>query len=346
MDDASASSSRRARNPRGRIPMTESASPTESIDASSLDELRGRVETALAACEFGTGCPDRLAAAMRYALLAPGKRLRPLLVLMAGEACRGSDPTVFDEVMPGAVAVEMIHAYSLIHDDLPAMDDDDLRRGRPTVHIEFDEATAILAGDALQAEAFRHLSHQVEDPELALESIRILSNAAGAARLVGGQADDLQAENDPFARQARIANGQASSRPSPSCDASALEQLEFIHRRKTGALFSASLDLGAILCRASDESRRVLQNYAENIGLAFQVVDDLLDFTADTETLGKRTGKDANRGKLTYPGLMGIDAARNKAADLIERSKQDALLLGDSSQRLLWLADFILERTH
>ncbi len=144
------------------------------------------------ACQFGDGCPEHLSAAIRYALLAPGKRIRPALVLMAAEACGGS----FDAAMPGAVAVEMIHAYSLIHDDLPAMDDDDLRRGRATVHIEFDEATAILAGDALLAEAFSHLAHQVSAPERAAEAIRVLADAAGPTQLVGGQADDLAAESE------------------------------------------------------------------------------------------------------------------------------------------------------
>ena len=284
-----------------------------------MDNLRASIESALEeACDFGDGCPPHLAEAMRYALLAPGKRLRPLLVLMAAESCRGNclgpsevagpysiveNPTFLATVMPGAVAVEMIHAYSLIHDDLPAMDDDDLRRGRPTVHIKFDEATAILAGDALQSEAFRHLCSRIDDPSKIASAVRILSNAAGASRLVGGQADDLRAENDPVAEPMRIG----------SFDTASLDRLESIHRRKTGALFSASLDLGAVLADASKEARAALKSYAANLGLAFQVVDDYLDYTADTEILGKRTGKDANRGKLTYPGLLGVGCCQEQS---------------------------------
>jgi geranylgeranyl diphosphate synthase type II len=303
-----------------------------------LDDLRQPIETALAAaCNFGDGCPAHLSAAMRYALLAPGKRLRPMLVLIAAEACLDhsnhrsivEQPESLSQVMPGAVAVEMIHAYSLIHDDLPAMDDDDLRRGRPTVHIEFDEATAILAGDALQAEAFRHLIENIENPSTAVTAVGILASAAGAGQLVGGQADDLKAENGHDAGPLQT-----------------VDWLESIHRRKTGALFSASLDLGAVLMGADQDQRSALAAYAGHLGLAFQVVDDYLDFTADAGMLGKRTGKDADRGKLTYPGLLGAEEAKNKAVALIESAKQEALFFGPRSQRLLWLADYVLERTH
>ncbi|TWT49094.1 Farnesyl diphosphate synthase [Rubripirellula amarantea] len=314
-----------------------------------VDDLRPAVEAGLiAACNFGDGCPTRLADAMRYAVLAPGKRLRPLLVLMAAEACGGMLGNLTDsaiaEVMPGAVAVEMIHAYSLIHDDLPAMDDDDLRRGRPTVHIEFDEAIAILAGDALQAEAFAQIANHVRDPQRAIEATRILAKAAGAAHLVGGQADDLMAETDPMGVKGRTVLG--SSPEGGESSAALLASLQSIHRRKTGALFSASLDLGAVLSGASEEARASLGRYAEHLGLAFQVTDDNLDYTADTDTLGKRAGKDADRGKLTYPGLLGIEASREKARELIEASKREALFFADSAERLLWLADYVLERTN
>ncbi|TWU55424.1 Farnesyl diphosphate synthase [Rubripirellula reticaptiva] len=264
---------------------------------------------------------------MRYALLAPGKRLRPALVLMAGEACRKTlDSQLRDQLTPGAVAVEMIHAYSLIHDDLPAMDDDDLRRGRPTVHIKFDEATAILAGDALQAEAFRHLATRVSDPVKAAAAMGVLAEAASANALVGGQADDLAAEKGSPDRT--------------------LEHLESIHRRKTGALFAAALDLGAVLSGADESSRQTLAQYAADLGLAFQVVDDLLDHTADEADLGKRVGKDADRGKLTYPGLIGLDGARKKAHELVESAKCRASVFGTAGWRLTWLADYVLERTH
>ncbi|MGB7326274.1 MAG: polyprenyl synthetase family protein [Rubripirellula sp.] len=269
--------------------------PSSIRPPSGIDDLKPWIESAMqSACDFGDGCPAELADAMRYALLAPGKRLRPALVLMAGEACRKTlDTQLRDQLMPGAVAVEMIHAYSLVHDDLPAMDDDDLRRGRPTVHIKFDEATAILAGDALQAQAFRHLATRVSDPVTAAAAMRVLAEAASANALVGGQADDLAAEKGSSDRT--------------------LEHLESIHRRKTGALFAASLDLGAVLSGSDESSRQTLAQYAADLGLAFQVVDDLLDHTADEADLGKRVGKDADRGKLTYPGLIGLDGARKKA---------------------------------
>lgn len=317
-----------------------------SVDC-GFDDLRPRIEQALTqACSFGNGCPDRLGEAMSYALLAPGKRLRPALVMMAAECCGGS----MEDAMPGAVAVEMIHAYSLIHDDLPAMDDDDLRRGRPTVHIKYDEATAILAGDGLLTEAFAHLSQQIADPSKAIEAIRALSLAAGASHLVGGQADDLAAEQDtklPAPIPPKTAGCQDDTLDwSELIDFPRLQHLESIHRRKTGALFSVSLDLGAMLVDANDRQRQWLSNYAAAIGLAFQVVDDLLDYTAEATTLGKRTGKDADRGKLTYPGLLGLDGARQKAQELVASAHRDADKFGDSGRRLRLLADFVLERSH
>jgi geranylgeranyl diphosphate synthase type II len=321
---------------------TPSTSPRSDLDC-GFDDLRPTIERALReSCNFGDGCPERLSAAMSYALMAPGKRLRPALVMMAAECCGGS----VEDAIPAAVAVEMIHAYSLIHDDLPAMDDDDLRRGRPTVHIEFDEATAILAGDALLTEAFCHLSQHVNPPEKAIEAVRALSIAGGASQLVGGQADDLAAEkaSHPLESTAIVANGCQTDRII-NTEAS-LIHLESIHRRKTGALFSVSLDLGAIMVDATAEQRKVLKSYSQSIGLAFQVVDDLLDYTAEASTLGKRTGKDADRGKLTYPGLLGLESARQKAQELIESAKRDAAVFGDSGRRLGLLAEFVLERTH
>ncbi len=303
---------------------TPSTTPP-SDSASGIDDLRPVIESALTdACDFDKGCPDALAEAIRYALLVPGKRLRPALVLMAAEAVGGS----IDAALPGAVAVEMVHAYSLIHDDLPAMDDDDLRRGRPTVHIQFDEATAILAGDALLAEAFSHLAEQVADPQLACEAIRTLGRASGPTRLVGGQADDLAAESESTRKEG-----------------DQLEHLESIHRRKTGALFGASIDIGAILGGGSKQQRKTLTRYAQHLGLAFQVVDDLLDLTADADSLGKRAGKDADRGKLTYPGLLGVDGARAKANQLIASAQSEISVFGRAAWRLVWLATYVLERT-
>ena len=336
------------------------ASPTKQIDTQEtepainrvLGDLLPSIEQALqAACRFDSGCPGRLAEAIRYAVLAPGKRLRPALVLMAADACGGS----IDEAMPGAVAVELIHAYSLIHDDLPAMDDDDLRRGRPTVHIAFDEATAILAGDALQPLAFAHLCRNVADLHRRARAIEILARAAGPEQLVGGQADDLAAESGQLPAGVADALGrppqQETNEQSGGSDRSpdkhpGLAFLESIHRRKTGALFAASLQLGAVLCGAGERQSQTLAAFAGDLGLAFQVVDDLLDHTADESSLGKRVGKDTGRGKLTYPGLMGLPRAQSFAAELVGSAKSHLAVLGPSAWRLERLADYVLDRTH
>ena len=320
--------------------MNQDTTPSPSSqanDPTGFSDFQPVIESALvSACEFGEGCPTRLSDAMRYALLAPGKRLRPALVLMAAEACGG----VIEDAIPGAVAVEMIHAYSLIHDDLPSMDDDDLRRGRPTCHIQFDEATAILAGDGLIAEAFSQLAENVKPGNLAAEAIRILAKASGPNRLVGGQADDLAAERGWADLPVESASSERDA------DQANLAYLESIHRRKTGALITASVDLGAILSGGSPEQRAALREYASYVGLAFQVVDDLLDLTADAETMGKRTGKDAEMGKLTYPGLLGLEGAKNRAEELIQAAHQAINVFGERNWRLRWLADYVLERRH
>tara|TARA_R110002049_G_scaffold27321_3_gene94427 strand:- start:67896 stop:68897 length:1002 start_codon:yes stop_codon:yes gene_type:complete len=330
----------------------------------AIADLKSPIEDALLdACQFGEGCPARLGEAIRYAVLSPGKRLRPCLVLMAAEACGGS----FEQAMPGAVAVELIHAYSLIHDDLPAMDDDDLRRGRPTVHVAFDEATAILAGDALQPMAMEHLATHVRNAEQAVAAIAALAKAAGPTELVGGQSDDLAAErqhNDPDPEMPRPpganatdettmhVSGDAGITATESGAATPCEQttrslahLEAIHRRKTGALFAVSLELGAILSEGSDEARLALGNYARELGLGFQVADDLLDHTAGEAELGKRTGKDASRGKLTFPALMGVEASRLRVEELVASARRHASFFGDAAWRLNWLAEYVLERS-
>ncbi len=264
---------------------------------------------------------------MRYSLLAPGKRLRPALVLMAAEACGGA----IEAAMPAAVAVEMVHAYSLIHDDLPAMDDDDLRRGRPTCHVQFGEATAILAGDALLARAFEGMVEGFTARELPaeriVEAVRCLSRAAGPTALVGGQADDL------------ATSGEETAPPNQ------LDHLESIHRRKTGALFAASLDLGAIAVAANAAQRAALGYYAESMGLAFQIVDDLLDHQGSADEVGKRTGKDLERGKLTFPGLLGVEPSRQRATQLIDEAIHSAALFGAAGERLIDLAQFVLQRS-
>ncbi len=291
--------------------------------ASALGDLLPIIESALqSACQFSADCPTRLADAIRYSLLAPGKRLRPALVLMACEAVGGQR----SDALPAAVAVEMVHAYSLVHDDLPAMDDDDLRRGRPTTHVQFDEATAILAGDSLLAMAFAHLGEAIADPVAAHRCLRVLGQAAGPQGLVGGQSDDLAAES----------GGVPAS----------LQQVEAIHRRKTGALFSASIRMGGILGGADLATLGLLEQYAAPFGLAFQVVDDCLDHTATAQQMGKRTGKDAARGKLTYPGLMGLEQAWNYADQLIGQALMPLQTLGDRAWRLRWLAQFVRDRKH
>lgn len=268
--------------------------------------------------EFDGDCPPRLRDAIRHSLLAPGKRLRPLLVLMAAEAC-GCDRK---RALPAACAVEMIHTYSLIHDDLPAMDDDDMRRGQPTCHVAFDEATAILAGDALIARAFEVIARDIEPPALAARCCAELGYAAGATALVGGQVDDLSAE---------FSNGQVS-------------ELEQIHRRKTGAMFLVSLRLGGIVANADTSQMAALDHYGKRLGLAFQIVDDLLDVKGDTAAMGKRVAKDSGRGKLTFPALIGVEKSRERADQLIRDACAAVEVFGGRARPLLELAQFVLER--
>ncbi len=288
---------------------------TPPAGATTFREL---VDTALSeAVLFGPDCPERLREAIEYSLLAPGKRLRPQLVLMACEVCGGD----VREALPAAVAVEMIHAYSLVHDDLPAMDNDDLRRGRPTCHKQFDEATAILVGDALQARAFEMLA-QIQPPESAARCCAELARAVGAEALVGGQAADLASEFQ-------------------ECS---LAELEAIHRRKTGALFRVSLRLGAIVADATDQQLAALDDYADNLGLAFQVVDDLLDVSGNENKMGKRLGKDSAKGKNTYPAILGEMASRELAEKLIEQACNALEIFGDRATALRELAVFVRHR--
>ena len=267
---------------------------------------------------FDNGCPPQLASAIQYSLLAPGKRLRPLLVLSAAEAC-GSPPS---RAMPAACAVEMVHTYSLIHDDLPAMDDDDLRRGQPSCHAAFGEALAILAGDALLARAFEIMSRDLQPPEVAAACCQELACSSGATALVGGQTDDL------------LSNPEDGS----------LEMLESIHRRKTGALLRTSLRLGGLVGSADQDQLQALDKYGCNLGLAFQIVDDLLDKHGSQTTVGKRVGKDSYRGKLTFPGLMGVAASRGRAAELIRGACIAASRFGDRGEVLQAIAKFVLDR--
>jgi geranylgeranyl diphosphate synthase type II len=258
---------------------------------------------------------------MAYSLLAGGKRLRPILVLLSCEACGGEA----ESAMPAACAIEMIHTYSLIHDDLPAMDNDDLRRGRPTNHVVFGEGLAILAGDGLLTLAFEVIANDISPAATAAACCADLARAAGMAGMVGGQVADLEAE---------------------SRTVSSLEELEGIHRRKTGALLASALTMGARVAQASQEDLHRLASYGRALGLAFQITDDLLDVCGCSQNLGKAVNKDAARGKLTYPVLLGSDASRLRAECQIAEACQWIEPFGESGRRLESLAHFVLERDH
>ena len=264
--------------------------------------------------------PQRLHAAMRHATLGGGKRIRPLLVYAAGSLF-GTDERWLDAP---ATAVEMIHAYSLVHDDLPAMDDDALRRGKPTVHVAFDEATAILAGDALQAQAFSLLAEAPVSAELRVAWLRSLASAAGVAGMCGGQALDVDA------------TGQLQS----------LAQLERMHALKTGALIRASVRMGALAGTVDEGTLQVLDGFAQALGLAFQVRDDILDVESSSEQLGKTAGKDVAQAKSTYPALLGMDGAKAKLKEL-DGVMQDTLSPFGQRATALWaLGKLAIHRTH
>ena len=292
---------------------------------SSLQSLREQIDADLAGrldALDPAACPADLNAAMRHSLLAGGKRLRPTLVLLACEACDG-DPTL---AMDPACAIEMVHTYSLIHDDLPSMDDDDVRRGRPTCHVQFGESTAILAGDALLTMAFETIATSELPAEAIAGCVADLALAAGACGMVGGQVDDVAAEQ-----------GLDAATP-------AAEQLESIHRRKTGCLITAALTMGARVAGANQELTDALRNYGMCVGLAFQIADDLLDLTSTPQKMGKGTGKDAERGKLTYPALIGAATSRQRAYDLVQDACRWIEPLGERGERLERLARYIVER--
>lgn len=264
--------------------------------------------------------PQRLHQAMRYAVLDGGKRVRPLLAFASGELVGAA----VERVNHAAAAVELIHAYSLVHDDMPCMDNDVLRRGKPTCHVQYDEATALLVGDSLQTLAFQFLADVAlsDQPLRQVAMLRLLAQAAGSRGMAGGQAIDL----DSVGKQLTV------------------PELEFMHIHKTGALIRAAVLLGAYCGEADDSLLAKLDHYAKCIGLAFQVVDDVLDAEADTATLGKTAGKDADHDKPTYVTLLGVNAARKMAADLHREALESLAELGESAQRLRDLADFIILR--
>jgi farnesyl diphosphate synthase len=292
------------------------------------DDFDAWVRLELAAIESAldrlvpTDPPAGLGDAMRYAVLDGGKRLRPLLVLAACEAVDGNS----EAAMRAAVAVELIHAYSLVHDDMPCMDDDALRRGKPTVHVKYGEAQAMLAGDAMQALAFEVLTPE-EGMDVALQArlVGLLARAAGHEGMAGGQAIDLASVGC-------------------SLDEAALREM---HRRKTGTLLQASVLMGAACGRTTAQAWQALSDYGAAIGLAFQVVDDILDVTQASETLGKTAGKDLENNKPTYVTVLGLEAARRHAAELLQQAQ---VALGRSglsrTGRLAWLADRVVDRHH
>ncbi len=286
-----------------------------------MKSVQAHVEEALGAfLPHAETVPFKLHEAMRYTVLGGGKRVRPLLVFAAGELS-GADPRALERA---AAAVEMIHAYSLVHDDMPCMDDDALRRGKPTVHVAYDEATALLVGDALQSQAFLVLAEGSTVPAARqVAMLRLLAHASGSAGMCGGQAIDLDSV------------GLALT----------LEQLEQMHQLKTGALLRASVVLGALAGGdLTDAQQTALDTYSNAIGLAFQVVDDVLDATADSATLGKTAGKDAAANKPTYVSILGLEPSR-LLAEKLRRDAHDALApFGEKAARLRQLADLIVQR--
>ncbi|AKU90642.1 polyprenyl synthetase family protein [Vulgatibacter incomptus] len=292
-----------------------------------LRERKERIEATLAehARDWEERVPEALAKAMAYSLLAGGKRLRPILCLAAFEGCEGA--RVAEAVaLDFAVALELIHTYSLVHDDLPAMDDDDLRRGRPTCHKVFGEATAILAGDALLTEAFGILAGG--DEPVRAKLVGLLARAAGAEGMVGGQQLDLD-----------MTGRLAAAEPLPS-----LDEIGEIHRRKTGALLAVASEAGALAAGASDATVKALRAYGESLGLAFQIADDVLDVVGDAAAMGKSGRGDEAKGKPTYPALVGIDRARALAREARDRALSAIGELGEAAAPLRLLASYAIDR--
>ena len=294
-------------------------------EARPLDALlatwRQRVDAAIAAAlPDPVDEPRRLHAAMRHAALLGGKRIRPLLTYATGVAL-GADPRNLDKP---AAAVELIHAYSLVHDDLPAMDDDALRRGQPTVHVAFDEATAILAGDALQSLSFNLLATAPFEAGVRVAMLAELASAAGAGGMCGGQALDIDATGNAAALD--------------------LEGLQRLHAMKTGALLRAAVRLGAIAAGADADARARLDGFADALGLAFQIRDDLLDVEGDSATLGKTAGKDVAQAKATFPALLGVDASRTRLAELAAGMERALAAFDDDASALRALARMVVDR--
>jgi geranylgeranyl diphosphate synthase type II len=290
--------------------------------ASYLAQRQALVETALDRA-LPITYPEKIYESMRYSLMAGGKRLRPILCLASCELFGGT----LEMAMPTACAMEMIHTMSLIHDDLPAMDNDDYRRGKLTNHKVYGDDIAILAGDGLLSYAFEFIASRTENvpPQRVLQVISRLGHAVGATGLVGGQVVDLDSEGLTDVSE---------------------ETLTFIHTHKTGALLEVSVVSGAILAGASESDLSRLTRYSQNIGLAFQIIDDILDITSTTEILGKSAGKDVQAQKVTYPSLWGIEESQRKATQLVTDAKAELSVFGDRAEPLCSIADFITSRSH
>lgn len=316
--------------------------------AAFIEQARERVERALDSfLPAPPACPPALHEAMRYSLVAGGKRLRPLLVLAAADAASRGEPDAVDLALPAACAIEWIHTYSLVHDDLPAMDDDTLRRGRPTSHVVFGEGLAILAGDGLLTEAFALLAREpaADRPEIVerkLETLAVIARAAGATGMVGGQAVDLAAAAGYDAWSPSTAAGRhEGGMPPLHLDA---RQLEAMHAMKTGALIRAAATAGAIMAGAIGAVRAAVADFATHLGLAFQIVDDVLDVEGAAATLGKTAGKDAAAGKPTYPALFGLDESKRLAQNALARAL-DALARAGLDGHLGAIARSVVDRT-
>jgi geranylgeranyl diphosphate synthase, type II len=318
-----------------------SGTRAEAPFSAYLEARRTEIEDAIAeALPRPPACPPLVAEAIRYSLEAGGKRMRPVLTLAAAEAIASAQAGEFAEArrlaMPAACALEFIHTYSLIHDDLPAMDDDTLRRGRPTLHVVYGEGIAILAGDGLLTEAFALLARQRVDDAGAGRRLRVLARiaeAAGVAGMVGGQAIDLESEGT-----ARI-----PGRTPPALNGPALQDM---HARKTGALIRAAAVSGAIMAGGGDQQVEAIDRYATDLGLVFQIVDDILDVEGASHELGKTAGKDAAANKPTYPSLFGIDRSRALAADGIARAARSLTDASLAYDPLLQIAQWVVGRSH
>ncbi len=313
--------------------LTHSASEATALSIKTLEhylaDRRAQIEAQLERdLPAEATRPSNIHQAMRYSIMAGGKRIRPMLAVAAAEACGATSVT---HLLRPFAALELIHTYSLIHDDLPALDNDDLRRGRPTSHKVFGEAMAILAGDALLTEGFRWLSIPLAEvsAERQLRAVNLVAEAVDSRGMIGGQVADIEAEKSQHSRTHE----------------SSLDELLFIHRNKTGRLLTASVLLGGLLAGASEDQLKQLEIYGESMGLAFQIVDDLLDSEQPSAVLGKTAGKDVAQGKLTWPGLVGAESARREAAELLSKALKAADMISPEVNYLGPLARYICDRS-